>query len=115
MKELIEKIKKIKYMDYYDCESALDRALELIQEEENKPFNPTDFGFRIYGIGDYQVTFIKEIKPCVYIWLNQYGTENHYYSISKTPSNIAPCMIDNAKIKTNFEARIILKSLGVID
>ena len=90
-------------------------AISIIEEEKNKPFNPTDFGFRIYEIGDYRVTFIKEIKPCVYIWLNKYGTENYYYSISKTPSNLAPCMIDTAKIKTNFEARIILKSLGVIE
>jgi len=120
MKELIEKIKKIKYMDYYDCESALDRALELIKEEENKPFNPELLEIEELNFSDVDFfVYQPENKTTQFLLMTTNKKNRIDWSIAswskKDKAPREPIFNFKIKIPSHRFGVELLKNLGVIE
>jgi hypothetical protein len=112
MKELIEKIKELRQNPYSEYErlshnKAIDEILNIIQEQELKPFNPVECGFILND------SFNKEYPYKVYYNEDKQG----YFEIADCGNNsfkltgIQPLI----KIPNHRQGVELLRNLGVIE
>lgn len=113
MKELKEKIKELRNKPYSEYErlshnKAIDDILRLIEEEENKPFDPLELGFKIDWQDDCEIcyTILEKI-----IW---FDLRKNTYTISY---NNYPVHIQTSGLKIpNHRFGVeLLKNLRVIE
>lgn len=94
------------------CHSA-NYAIEILKEEEAKPFTPESFGF----------TLIEMDTPSCKSWWNDkadniwlFKEHNNFYNISLKDCDGKLNLVGrNLTIKNNFDAETILRALGIID
>lgn len=113
-KEFIEEIEQRKWKEPLNKleegqNQGLGYAVAVLENKSLKAFNPEIFGFRFDEETKYRKYFLKEIG-------------NKYYELSYIKKDALWSLklntpFDNIvlKINSNFEAKIILTSLGVIE
>lgn len=82
MKELIEKIKELRQKPYSEYErlshnKAVDEVLNIIQEQESKPFNPVELGFEVEFNKEGQKEYFLRYKNGYYK-LEAYNQDNFF-------------------------------------
>lgn len=105
-------IKKIEKRKCNPCDSdyttgnnyGLNEAIDILQEEEAKPFDPESFGFISQG-GNGDSFGIEYILNDIRLYKS-----NNLFIVHKGYAVFFKC-----RINSQFEGKIILKSLGIVE
>jgi len=116
MKKIIEKIKELQDgLNFgignlnHCCQVALEQVLGIIQEEENRPFEPEYLGFKKEYENDRESVFYKTMNNRII-----FDKKKELYSIDVYKFNIYS-ELKNIRIPNHRQGVELLRNLGVID
>lgn len=124
MKELIEKINKELKGDDWELHYGLNKAIEIIEEQESRPFDPLELGFNYTEITskllnkepNIDVLEFKLIKTNQEYRLRFFKKESQIWIFNKFNHEIKYTLLVNfIKIPNHRFGKELLQNLGVIE
>ncbi len=110
MKELIEKIKKIQdVFKFHCCQVTCEQIIGMIEDQESKPFNPLELGFKKEFESDRESVFYKTMNNRII-----FDKTKDIYLIDVYKFNIYS-EVKNIRIPNHRQGVELLRNLGVIE